>query len=154
MEYPAYRRSPPSGGGAAGEYHYSSPHTLQTRANLRSCLRQGNFSSNRSTRSTSAMSCPHQQQSRGEEDDRTARSTPTITTGSLVSNDNDERQFMKLCNILATQHKSGNYSSAHSTRQLLHYYIPSARQRQLFCQSLLRNMSFFPIFPEPNGAGI
>lgn len=149
MEYPAYRRSPPSGG-AAGEYHYSSPHTLQTRANLRSCLRQGNFSSNRSTRSTSAMSCPQQQQSRGEEDDRTARSTPTITTGSLVSNDNDERQFMKLCNILATQHKSGNYSSAHSTRQLLHYYIPSARQRQLFCQSLLRNRSFLPMFPEPN----
>jgi hypothetical protein len=153
MDYSAYHQSPPSSRGAGG-HHYSSPNKLQTpRANLRSCLRQGNFSSNRSTRSaTSATSCPQQQQqSRGDDDDRSARSTPTITTGSVVSNDNDERQFMKLCKILATQHQSGKYSSsAQGTRQLLHYYIPSAQQRQLFFQSLRRNRAFLPMFPEPN----
>ena len=150
MEYSAYHQSPPSSGAGARHHHnYSSPNTLQTRANLRSCLRQGNFSSNRSTRSTSSMSYPQQQQSRGDEDDRTARSAPT-TTGSLVSTDNEERQFMKLSNLLATQHKSGKYSYAQGTRQLLHYYIPSARQRQLFFQSLRRNKAFLPMFPEPN----
>lgn len=156
MQYSTYHHpsSPASstGGPAAAEHHYSSPTTLQARGNLRSCLRQGNFSSNRSTRSTpSAVSYPQQQQlqSRGDDDDRTARSAPT-TTGSLISNDNDERKFMKLSNMLATQHKSGNYSSPQGTRQLLHYYIPSARQRQLFYQSLRRNTAFLPMFPEPN----
>mmetsp|Transcript_31586 Transcript_31586/g.63790 ORF Transcript_31586/g.63790 Transcript_31586/m.63790 type:complete len:935 (+) Transcript_31586:119-2923(+) len=158
MQYSAYHQSPPSvsSGGASVEHHYSSPTTLQSRANLRSCLRQGNFSSNRSTTrsTTSVTSHPHQQQqSRGDDDDRTARSAPITTTGSLMSNnnDNDERQFMKLSNMLATQHKSGNYSSSiQGTRQLLHYYIPSARQRQLFYQSLCRNRAVLPMFPEPN----
>ncbi|KAL7494331.1 hypothetical protein ACHAWT_003071 [Skeletonema menzelii] len=153
MQYsPGYHQSssPASTGGAA-EHNYSSPNTLHSRANLRSCLRQGNFSSNRSARSTpSATSYPQQQQqSRGDEDDRTARSAPTII-GSVISNDNDERQFMKLSNMLATQHKSGNYSSMQGTRQLLYYYIPSARQRQLFYMSLRRNKAVLPMFPEPN----
>ena len=153
MDYAHFGSPPPS---VAHHHHrlYSSPNTLQNKANLRSCLRQGNFSSNRSTRSASSYPQQHlqqqqQAQARGDDDDRTARSAPT-TTGSVMSNENDERQFMKLSNTLVTEHKSGKYSSVQATRQLLHYYIPSARQRQMFLQSLRRNTAFLPMFPEPN----
>ncbi|KAL7473280.1 hypothetical protein ACHAXS_013723, partial [Conticribra weissflogii] len=76
----------------------------------------------------------------------------TSTPSAPPSSDDAERKFMKISQMLVTTHQSNNHSSNYSssTRESLHRILPNYSSRRNYWMSLRRNMSYLPMFPEPN----
>ncbi|KAL3795267.1 hypothetical protein HJC23_008352 [Cyclotella cryptica] len=70
---------------------------------------------------------------------------------AVVQNNQDdsERQFMRISNYLVAEYNKGNCRTPADAKRLLHRYLPSYQQLREYHNSLSRNFSVLPMFPEP-----